>query len=287
MARSHPVALTPEPEDQDTDSPPVDLELSVEKITPELAGDWLAHNTHNRPLREAHVQEIARALEAGEWRLNGETIKFNSRGDLVDGQYRLNAIVMANRPAWSVIVRAAPNEAFETIDSGKRRSLGDALALAGETNCETLAATITLHWRFLHRQMIGAIIRPTTATGMAHLAEHPELRQAVLLGSRAAHKARCQPSLAAVAWYLFQQRDREAANDFLLQLAEGAGLSPNDPIYRLRERFINNRDARLKLSQAELLALTIKAWNYWRLGRETTTLAWRFRGGEPYPEVQG
>ena len=66
----------------------------------------------------------------------------------------------------------------------------------------------------------------------------------------------------------------------------GANLSVTDPIYKLRERFIANREGRQKLSSTELIAITIKAWNYWRVGRETSSLQWRYRGGETFPEPQ-
>lgn len=45
--------------------------------------------------------------------------------------------------------------------------------------------------------------------------------------------------------------------------------------------------ARQKMTQTELLALFIKAWNYWRVGREVQQLVWKYRAGEEFPEVQG
>jgi hypothetical protein len=263
-----------------------DPEMRTETVvvTPELACDWLALNTNNRPLRESWVQALARRIEADEWVLNGESIKFNCTGNLIDGQHRLAAVAMANKSITTQVTYGAPANAFETLDGQKRRTLSDALALMGETGCANLAGCINLHWRYEHRQMVGAVTLPTTHAGLTHFATHPGLREAAKVGDRHSTKARCTPTVLGVAWYLFSAKDPDSASEFMAALSEGTELKATDPIFRLRERFIRNREARLKMGSAELLALVIKAWNYWRIGREVEVLQWRFRGGELYPE---
>ncbi len=48
---------------------------TVETVTPELAERWLSLNTHNRTLRDGVVSRYAESIKAGQWELNGETIK--------------------------------------------------------------------------------------------------------------------------------------------------------------------------------------------------------------------
>jgi hypothetical protein len=264
------------------------MTTEIVTVTPDMAGDWLGLNTHNRPLRENWVYDLARRIDTGEWTLNGESIKFNGNGKLIDGQHRLTAVVMANKPITTVVVRGAPEDSFATIDGGRKRTIADAFALNGEANATLLASVVVMHWRYEHRVLIGRVIFPSSKAAMLHLEEHPGLRDAMRMGARTHDKVQCSISALGTAAYLFMQQDQDAAERFFETLATGTGLSAGDPIYRLRERFIANRAARMKASAPELLALTIKAWNFWRIGREisASTLMWRYRGGELFPEAQ-
>lgn len=264
--------------------PPEELTSRVEDITPELACDWLARNTNNRPLREKHVRQLARQIEDGEWILNGESIKFNSRNELQDGQHRLAAIVMADKTVRSLVVYHAPVTAFETIDTGKRRTLADALALKGEVSCHDLGAAIGLHWKYTHRDFSNGTV-VSTHTLLLHFEQHPGLRNAVKVGAGFG-KIGITGSAAAVAWYAFQEIDPEYAEIFFAQLKKGTDLKDDDPLYRLRERALHNKNARLKMSTHEMLALIIKAWNLWRVGTPCKVLMWRYRLGEAFPDPQ-
>ncbi len=68
---------------------------NVETITPKKAQAWLLHRAPNRPICEFHLRRLASSMKAGVWKLNGEAIKFNDKGDLEDGQHRLEAIVLS------------------------------------------------------------------------------------------------------------------------------------------------------------------------------------------------
>lgn len=260
------------------------MSADIMEITPELAGDWLALNTNNRPLRDHHVRHLARLMEEGEWALNGETIKFNSRGELQDGQHRLAAIIVSDVTIKSVVVHHAPVNAFETIDQGKRRSFADALALQGEVNCMALAGVTSMHWRYEHRDFSSRSTISIHAL-LAHLQKHPGLREATRASAKL-HNVGIHQSVAGTAMYLFTSLSDEDATTFFDSLATGLNLERTDPVYQLRERALANRNARLKMAGHELLALTIKAWNYWRLGRSVQILIWKARQGEPFPEAQ-
>lgn len=57
-------------------------------VTPELAAEWLNHNTRNREKRPKRIAAYARDMAAGRWRRSGEAIKFAPDGTLLDGQNR-------------------------------------------------------------------------------------------------------------------------------------------------------------------------------------------------------
>lgn len=73
-------------------------------------------------------------MEAGRWRLNGETVKFSATGHLYDGQHRLNAVVQSGTTVPMVVIRGLGDDVMPTVDAGAKRSYSDALKLSGEEN---------------------------------------------------------------------------------------------------------------------------------------------------------
>ena len=62
------------------------LKITTERITPKQAEKYLEENIeNNRPILDRHVAVLARDMKAGNWVQNGETIKFNGTGALLDG----------------------------------------------------------------------------------------------------------------------------------------------------------------------------------------------------------
>ena len=60
-------------------------------VTPEMAREWLTHNTHNRPVSRQYVEKYARDMRAGRWHYTNQGIGFDVNGVMTDGQHRLLA----------------------------------------------------------------------------------------------------------------------------------------------------------------------------------------------------
>lgn len=121
-------------------------------VTPELAMKWLDEtNTKNRKVRQAHVDNMASDMLAGKWRgKNGEAIRFDTDGRLVDGQHRLYACIQAELPFDTLLVIGVDPEDYNSIGIGARKSFGDFLGpVHGEKNVALYAATVRLvfAWR--------------------------------------------------------------------------------------------------------------------------------------------
>src|SRR5438128_2685113 len=103
------------------------LTVEVEEITPAQAKQVLANkNTTNyRPLDERAAKAYSAVMARGEWVLNGEAIKFNGNEDLLDGQTRLRACVIANKPFKTLVIRGL--ETDESMDSGRPRTIASVL----------------------------------------------------------------------------------------------------------------------------------------------------------------
>jgi len=101
-------------------------------VTPTMAANWLEHaNTRNRPMSEAYAEKLARDIREGRWMLTHEGIAFDTHGVLLDGQTRLWAIMLADRPVPLHVWFNITPEALMAINSGRSRSLTDILKLAG------------------------------------------------------------------------------------------------------------------------------------------------------------
>lgn len=263
------------------------MRAEVMTITPEIAGDWLAKNTHNRKMSERAAKDLAKIITEGQWVLNGESIIIGEDGVLVDGQHRLAAIIMANKAVESVVVFEAEEPAYETVDTGKRRNLADALYVRDEANPQLLANVAGWQWRFDNNYMhtvVPSFYRPTHHQLIQLIDSRPELRSAAAASSEIRGVFDLMPKALAVFLRLkFSEHDADRCEEFFEKLATGARLDVGNPVLQLRERLAQNRAAKAKLKVETVAALTIKAYNAFCSGVPLQLLTWRY--DEPFPTI--
>lgn len=109
------------------------MKSEVETITPATAQRYLLKNSpRNRPLRSSRVAELSRDILRGDWRLSHQPIAFDTDGNLIDGQHRLNAIIQTGISLQVMVTRGVDPESFDVIDRGLKRSAGDVLGIHGD-----------------------------------------------------------------------------------------------------------------------------------------------------------
>lgn len=97
------------------------VKTAWEVITPETAAEMLTHNTNNyRAISKQIVSRYVDEIQGGAWEANGDTIVFNENGTLLNGQHRLTAVVDANMPIVSLVVRGVPDS--QIFDIGRKRN---------------------------------------------------------------------------------------------------------------------------------------------------------------------
>lgn len=110
------------------------MESKVINITPEMAKEMLSKNMkNNRRVNHSTVKRYARIMKSGGWNLTHQGIAFDDKGELIDGQHRLEAIVAANTPIKMMVtygVQHIEGEAF-TIDTGTKRSTINIIQISG------------------------------------------------------------------------------------------------------------------------------------------------------------
>lgn len=270
--------------DPATTAPPSDMQLVV--ITPEMAADWLTANTSNRSVRSYLVERLAGAIRRGEWVVNGDPIRFDDEGALIDGQHRLWAILEAEMPVESYVISGLPHVAQDTVDQGAKRTLSDVLALRDERYAATLAASLNLLYRVQTNTIrMAGRVQPTVAQAVSMLDSNPELRDSVA----AAHKMHdaglgISTSVLAVSHFLFHQINPEDTEDFFAKLSSGAGLDEGHPILVFRQWMERVVSLRPRHPVNTYHAMLIKTWNAYRKGLSVTNRAIIFRAGGARPE---
>lgn len=243
-------------------------------VTPALAQEWLDRNLHNRPIRKNKVDSYARDMKSGNWALNGEAVKFAVDGILLDGQHRLHAIVAAGVPVQILVVSGLANDTQTTMDSGVKRTTGDAFGLEGMKNAQILAATLKKIWMWQqgdHR--FAANNYPTTAECAELLARHPEIHHSVHVATHIRNTFRpLPPSIVGTAHFVLSQIDAEEAGHFFSRVSDGAGLEPGHPILTLRSRVTNETLAGTTVQAHQRMAYLIRTWNAVRDGRGLTRI---------------
>lgn len=264
------------------------------EVTPRMAEQWLDQNLDteylkNRRVSDKTVASYAKDMAAGRWALNGESIKFSSDGHLVDGQHRLFACIEANTPFRTVVVKGVPREAFDTLDSGKKRTLADVLSSRRETDASHLATALNHLYRYLNNTFVnrGGGGQPTKREGEALLAQHPDLRDHIKLGRTLGGSFRI-PGLWIMLSYLMYQKSPEMHGWFTNALLNGTDMKEGDAVLLLRDRLKANYNASRakRLDTIDMAALTIKAWNYHREDQSIKLLKWNREGNEPFPRIK-
>jgi hypothetical protein len=272
---------------------PVDSDITYteEEITPEYAAFILDNlNSNPRKLRRDKAAQYAADMSAGNWPPGMGVIGFDRDGYLVDGQHRFAACVMSGVSFRTLVARGVTQQAVDNADRGFKRGVADILKGKGEQNVTILQAALNMCCRWDYANPLSNFV-PTWPQLEQYLVENPDIREAV---------TKCQvcvrPPLSirgsVVGPLTFRARriDAEAADAFLQRVHTGVGLVEDDPVLRLREQFLSRRvTAYGRPSREHDLALMIKAWNAYIVGRPLRQLKWN-RGGirqEPFPYMVG
>jgi len=69
--------------------------VNVTDVSPKYATQLLSKNAGNRAINAKRVKQYMVAMQRGEWMMTGQPIIITDKGILIDGQHRLEAIVLA------------------------------------------------------------------------------------------------------------------------------------------------------------------------------------------------
>lgn len=224
-----------------------DIKSEVMTVTPEMALDWITScNVHNRKIKERHVKGLAAQLQAGLWTLNGDAIRFDRTGKLLDGQHRLYACVEANISFDTLVVTGLDPDAQDTMDIGKNRNVGDVLDLAGVHNPRKIATVASFCMKYSRGELVTkpAPYPPNTVKEwvMDNLEALQEAYAYVQSCSPPHHSGLSWTHLAFLYFEASRAGYREQAKEFIYGYATRTGVERGTGVHRLiRFVDINNR----------------------------------------------
>lgn len=265
------------------------LNVQAVQLTPKMANNLLANNTHNRKVVQSKVNLWAEAMKRGEWRMNGEAIKIAADGTILDGQHRLYAVVQSGVTVPILIITGLPTRSQETMDTGKSRTLADVLTLRGEKNAVSLAAVVAglvryERWGVQASFGSGNAWPVTNGQAIQWLEDHPDVRETINSIRGISKHANIPEKVAGILHYRFTHINKEDGEDFFDKLDTGAGMEQGHPILALRKQLkIVHDDPTQGYNPRRIGGLVLKAWNKYRDGEMDVKLL-RFTVGGAHPD---
>lgn len=264
------------------------VQLGTQVVTPDQARDWLATSLMNRRLNEKMVERLARDIVEGRWVLNGESIKFDRSGHLIDGQHRLSAIAKSGQPVPVVVVRNLSDFAQQTIDIGVARTVGQIASMAGVSRANAKAAIAVALIRYArHRDVKWTSSNLPSKTEQLNFVLLNDASLATCLAdSEAAHRMMgANRSAYAAGSYLIQgSAETSQWGEFHNRIVDGARLSHGDPRLAFRNQVMRRSNKHGIWHMQQEMAWLLKAWNAYKTGQSVKVL--RFTDSMlPMPEV--
>lgn len=224
-----------------TRTSPKPVKTYVQVIDKETAQLYLSYADPNgRRIQQKTVERIANDIREGRWIFNGDTIRFDRNGVLVDGHHRLNAIILADTPVEALVVENLDERARTYIDGCRPRSTADVLKMTGYTEVDnrhsaTLTAMLNKGW--------SAVAAKYKRSNGSMITEYAKYRDAVIFAVE--HLPNARQQVCGVVARAYHTVNHDVLRKFCEGVRTGFGTSgflpeENAPV-RLREYLIKNK----------------------------------------------
>jgi hypothetical protein len=253
------------------------METKNVTMTPEWAQNILRNqNKGNRPIKNAAVAKLVKAIENGEWKLTHQGIAFDWNGNLVDGQHRLLAIAKSGASVPIAVTTNCDPSIFIACDIGAARTSSDVLSVNGATKND---ATVI-------GAAIGIVVRHAKYPGLVWVGKARQVSHAEILDfynkwddwatpmklTDKAYRGYRHVTPSNVLALILLARTAGHEWHTLYDFAEGLGTGANLPYdsalltYRNYLQFPGARPPHSPCIQQHRLACIIKAFNYYAQG---------------------
>jgi hypothetical protein len=260
--------------------------VAIEEIDAKQAQHYLSNLfAEQRPLRENNVLRLAMEMEQGNWRLSPDALLL-IRGQLGNGQHRMQAVLLANKPMPFLVMRTNDLELYKVLDCGITRTTWD--VLGDMPYAKTVAAMGALICRYdglaltpggNNRDRAAKITRSYV---LDYIALHRDalVHEASEVTSLNQTKRILSPVLGGAFLHLANRKGNDQGLTFIRNVYIGGAM---DAAYDLRERLVRNAGTRAKLRREHVFGLLIKAFGSFCNGTRPGVL--RLNEGDVFPKM--
>ena len=253
------------------------ITFDLETVTPALAAEWLGANHGNRNQRPRAVSAYARDILNGAWLITGESIKFDWNDRLIDGQHRLEAVIVTGHTIRTLVVRNLNPIVQGVLDTNAKRTAADALRFSGvDIQPKDIASVARVAIAYESGKIRTALdnaksdVTHTETLEWHH--DNPDVESAVALASRVARPIGATISGLGYAILVLERIDAQSAIEFFMSSAELRTNGNGDPRKAMLDAFTKIRADRRTPTAAETLAIVFRAWNQWRVGKNLSII---------------
>lgn len=242
-------------------------------ITPKKATAWLnitkASGFKNRAILPHLLEKLCSDLKAGKWIHNGESIKLDKEGVVIDGQHRLLACIKTGIPFIASVAKNVDRDSFPTIDCGCSRNAAQVLRMEGVKYPKTVAAVINTIDQIRTKTILSRSNVMTNTDSLEFQRDHAELLDKVIMTVYPlANKNRhLTPRMAGAALYVLVTDygySWDKATDFILGCLSSE-THPNDIVNSFRNELYQR--AHTKTSEGIKFCNLVRVWNAIQNGR--------------------
>lgn len=265
--------------------PATSIKTAIVTITPEIAQQLLDNTdmTIQRKANHGQVKFLTREILKGNWALNGDAIRQDVLGNIIDGQHRLKACVRSKTNIETLFVKGLPTESIVTIDMGqKSRNNSDVLEMSRRKKFK-YSGSISSSAKFINNfdsKVFSSNSDRKIATYMSGadylewIKSHEDIFDSVAESMRIrsnGDKLISSPVFCGLK-YIFDRLNKDKSNLFFQQLSDGYGLKSTDTLFTLRKKLINNRFKSTRMTQKTIVLLICRCWNAFIKGEKLTYL---------------
>ena len=264
------------------------LFITIEIITPLIAKHLLEENLSttaikNRKISNRKIKQYVRDILGDFWKVAAPII-IDKDGKLIDGQNRCLAVIRANHPIISIIIRGSESDVFDVLDNGKSRTHADALSsirVNGQSLVKHSSVSAAINAIKSYNQNHsnikdnrGMFTNPEIVKMVRdnfHFYDTP-FRNNLIQQSRKNLKSTVREGVLAAFYYMFKPTDTNVDN-FMRILSTNDSTTPN-VIRSFREVLLQNKNKkstdRSFLSEKDILVIIIKLYMIYKDGNLDT-----------------
>jgi len=278
----------------------ISYEITIEKIDADTAKKYLKNPAPQRKIDNEHVNKLAQMQKKGDWKnLNGDTIVFNDKNQLTDGQHRMKMVIKTGIPIVIFVVRGVSHKAklYCSKDHNKPRTTQQSLQILGYKNANTFTAVLRMLfvWKNgLEQQYSKGINKGVYFNdfeALRLLDEHPALDSYIGMARKLYRKQKylqVKAKYMGFYCYVLPQINHEIGNEFVNILIEKLP-SENTPIDVLLRRLAlayASKNPADRILMSDTIAMINKTWNLYVTSQHTNTvrsIVWRYN--EKFPAL--